>query len=44
MRDYLAFIGQLVLVLQGAIFVLIVLAFRKGLVGEIGDWWKARRK
>ena len=25
-------------------FVLIVLAFRKGLVGEIGDWWKARRK
>jgi branched-chain amino acid transport system permease protein len=44
MRDYLAFIGQLVLVLQGAIFVLIVLAFRKGVVGEIGDWWKARRR
>jgi branched-chain amino acid transport system permease protein len=44
MRDYLAFIGQLVLVLQGAIFVLIVLAFRKGLVGEVSDWWKARRK
>jgi branched-chain amino acid transport system permease protein len=42
MRDYLAFIGQLVLVLQGAIFVLIVLAFRKGLVGEFSDWWKAR--
>ena len=42
MRDYLAFIGQLVLVLQGAIFVLIVLAFRKGLVGELADFWRAR--
>ena len=44
MRDYLAFIGQLVLVLQGAIFVVIVLAFRKGLVGEAADWWKARTR
>ncbi len=44
MRDYLAFIGQLVLVLQGAIFVVIVLAFRKGLVGELSDWWKRRQR
>jgi branched-chain amino acid transport system permease protein len=44
MQDYLAFVGQLVLVLQGVIFVVIVLALRKGVVGEISDWWKARRK
>jgi branched-chain amino acid transport system permease protein len=44
MQDYLAFVGQLVLVLQGVIFVVIVLAFRKGVVGELADWWKARRR
>jgi len=44
MQDYLAFVGQLVLVIQGLIFVVIVLALRKGVVGEISDWWKARRK
>jgi branched-chain amino acid transport system permease protein len=43
MQNYLAFTGEFVLVIQGAIFVVIVMAFRKGLVGEIGDWWKARR-
>jgi branched-chain amino acid transport system permease protein len=30
-------------VIQGLIFVVIVMAFRKGLVGELGDWWKRRR-
>lgn len=44
MQNYLAFTGEFVLVIQGAIFVVIVMAFRKGLVGEIGDWWKARRR
>ena len=44
MQDYLAFVGQLVLVIQGLIFVVIVLALRKGVVGELSDWWKARRK
>jgi branched-chain amino acid transport system permease protein len=44
MQDYLAFVGQLVLVIQGIIFVVIVLAFRKGVVGEVADWWKARRR
>ena len=44
MQDYLAFVGQLVLVIQGFIFVVIVLAFRRGLVGEFSAWWKARRK
>ncbi len=44
MQDYLAFIGQLVLVIQGAIFVVIVLGARRGLVGEFSAWWKARRR
>jgi branched-chain amino acid transport system permease protein len=44
MQDYLAFVGQLVLVIQGVIFVVIVLVLRKGVVGELSDWWKARRK
>ena len=44
MQDYLAFIGQLVLVIQGAIFVVIVLGARRGLVGELSAWWKARRR
>jgi branched-chain amino acid transport system permease protein len=44
MQDYLAFVGQLVLVIQGFIFVVIVLGARRGLVGEFSAWWKARRK
>jgi branched-chain amino acid transport system permease protein len=46
MSDYLAFMGQLVLVLQGAIFVVIVLIFRRGLVGEIAALlrWMAAKK
>jgi branched-chain amino acid transport system permease protein len=44
MQNYLAFTGEFVLVIQGAIFVVIVMAFRKGLVGEFRDWWRARRK
>jgi len=44
MQDYLAFVGQLVLVIQGAIFVVIVLGARRGLVGELSAWWKARRR
>ena len=42
MQNYLASFGEFVLVIQGAIFVVIVMAFRKGLVGELADWWKAR--
>jgi branched-chain amino acid transport system permease protein len=44
MQDYLAFVGQLVLVIQGIIFVVIVLGARRGLVGEFSAWWKARRR
>ncbi|TAJ40266.1 MAG: branched-chain amino acid ABC transporter permease [Reyranella sp.] len=43
MQNYLAAAGEFVLVIQGAIFVVIVMAFRKGLVGELTDWWKSRR-
>ncbi|MDI1286934.1 MAG: branched-chain amino acid ABC transporter permease [Reyranella sp.] len=43
MQNYLAAAGEFVLVIQGVIFVVIVMAFRKGLVGELTDWWKSRR-
>ncbi|MBK9081550.1 MAG: branched-chain amino acid ABC transporter permease [Rhizobiales bacterium] len=36
MLNYLAQFGQWVLVIQGVIFVVCVLAFRRGVVGEIG--------
>jgi branched-chain amino acid transport system permease protein len=42
MQNYLAAAGEWVLVIQGVIFVIIVMAFRKGLVGEIGDLIKSR--
>ena len=35
MQQYLAEFGQWVLVIQGVIFVACVLAFRRGIVGEI---------
>jgi len=41
MQNYLAATGEWVLVIQGVIFVAIVLAFRKGIVGEIADRWRA---
>jgi branched-chain amino acid transport system permease protein len=43
MQNYLAATGEFVLVIQGAIFVIIVLAFRKGVVGELAAWWKRRQ-
>jgi branched-chain amino acid transport system permease protein len=42
MQNYLATLGEWVLVIQGAIFVVVVLSFRRGIVGEIGAWIKAR--
>ena len=44
MQNYLASFGEFVLVIQGAIFVVIVLAFRRGLVGEAAAAWRAFRK
>jgi len=37
MQNYLASMGEWVLVVQGIVFVVIVMAFRKGIVGEIAD-------
>jgi len=42
MQNYLAEFGAWVTVIQGVIFVLCVLAFRRGLVGEIGNWLRVR--
>jgi branched-chain amino acid transport system permease protein len=41
MQNYLAQAGEWVTVIQGVIFVVIVMAFRKGLVGEIAERWRA---
>jgi branched-chain amino acid transport system permease protein len=35
MENYLAQVGQWVLVIQGAVFVICVLSFRRGIVGEL---------
>lgn len=43
MQHYLSGFGEWVLVIQGVIFVIVVLSFRRGIVGEIAAWWKARR-
>jgi branched-chain amino acid transport system permease protein len=42
MQNYLASFGEFVLVIQGVIFVVIVIAFRRGLVGEFAALWRAR--
>ncbi len=44
MQNYLASAGEWILVIQGGIFVVIVLAFRRGLVGELTAFWQARFK
>ena len=38
MENYLSQIGAWVTVVQGAIFVVCVLTFRRGVVGELGNW------
>ncbi|WP_341704828.1 branched-chain amino acid ABC transporter permease [Ferrovibrio sp.] len=43
MQNYLAGIGEWVLVIQGGIFVVVVMVFRRGIVGEIQAWWQSRR-
>ena len=42
MENYLAPFGQWVLVIQGAIFVICVLVFRRGIVGELAHRLKVR--
>ncbi len=43
LENYLAPFGQWVTIITGAIFVVCVLAFRRGIVGELGAWWAKRR-
>jgi len=40
MQNYLAELGAWVTIVQGVIFVICVLAFRRGIVGEIANWLK----
>jgi branched-chain amino acid transport system permease protein len=40
MQNYLAQFGAWVTIIQGIIFVICVLAFRRGIVGEIANWIK----
>jgi branched-chain amino acid transport system permease protein len=42
LENYLAAFGQWVTVITGAIFVVCVLAFRRGIVGELAGWWSKR--
>jgi len=44
LQNYLAPFGQWVTVITGAIFVICVLAFRRGIVGELGAWWASRHR
>jgi len=43
LENYLASFGEWVTIITGAIFVVCVLAFRRGIAGELGALWKKRR-
>ena len=40
MQNYLAQLGAWVTIVQGVIFVVCVLTFRRGVIGELGNWLK----
>jgi branched-chain amino acid transport system permease protein len=42
LENYLAGFGEWVTIITGVIFVVCVLAFRRGIVGELAAWWSAR--
>ena len=42
LENYLSPFGQWVTIITGVIFVVCVLAFRRGIVGELGAWWAKR--
>jgi len=44
LENYLAGFGQWVTVITGGIFVVCVLAFRRGIVGELGAWVAERKR
>ena len=43
MQNYLASTGEWVLVIQGFIFVIVVLTFRRGIVGEVGALFRRKK-
>jgi branched-chain amino acid transport system permease protein len=43
-ENYLSGLGQWVTVITGSIFIVCVLAFRRGIVGELQAWWSSRRQ
>jgi branched-chain amino acid transport system permease protein len=43
LENYLAGFGSWVTVITGVIFVVCVLAFRRGIVGELSAWWARRQ-
>jgi branched-chain amino acid transport system permease protein len=43
LQNYLAQLGAWVTVVQGVIFVVCVLTFRRGIVGELSAWWGRRQ-
>ncbi len=43
LQNYLAQIGSMTLVVQGVVFVVCVLAFRRGIVGEALEWNRRRK-
>ena len=43
LENYLAGFGEWVTVITGGIFVVCVLAFRRGIAGELSAWWAKRR-
>jgi branched-chain amino acid transport system permease protein len=43
LENYLAGFGEWLTIITGVIFVVCVLAFRRGIVGELAAWWAARR-
>ena len=42
LENYLSGFGEWVTVITGLIFVVCVLAFRRGIVGELSAWWSKR--
>ena len=44
LENYLAGFGEWVTVITGSIFVVCVLAFRRGIVGEVSAWWDKRAR
>jgi branched-chain amino acid transport system permease protein len=44
MESYLAELGSWVTIVQGIIFVICVLAFRRGILGELEAWLRRRRR